>query len=210
MKSVGDTAPLSRRAYVSPQVILIAATFGLIGMSTQLADMRVPILPAYGISADSREIFVVLGAVFSGPVGGALTGCISALYSPFTNPLLHWFVLLAHTLAGCAIGWIYGNVDNRERVRRFALDWFKCILGYYLVLVATFTLCSGLFVPSLLQGIAGPGIPVWRGYLILVGSALPEAIFILVITLVVMLALPVHYRVPIWKRLAAVDKKIGP
>lgn len=187
------------KQFASSRALLMALIFGLLGVLTLWVDLRIPILPAQNIAADTREIFVVLGAALTGPLGGAIAGGVSALYSPQSTPMLHLSTWLAHSMAGLALGWVYRLVQVRWEWPRFLLFWAKCVLVYYLVLVSVFIFSVFFLVPALASQIAGPeASPAW-GYFILATSVLPETLFIFLFTSVVMIALPRKYRSPVWQ-----------
>ena len=180
------------------QTLLIGALFGMVGSVTLWADMRIPLVPQLNIAADVREIFVVVGAWYTGPIGGLLAGAISALYSPIGQPALHISTWVAHAMAGLALGLAYSTKTDRLSGINFVLTWARAVLTYYLVLLVTLGLCFSLLAPSFLKMVAGPEGTLLQGWLTLVSSALPEMGFVFLITVIGFMALPKKYRKPIW------------
>ncbi len=185
--------------------ILIGAIFGLFGLLTLWADMRIPIMPSLNIAADAREFFVVLGAWFGGPIGGLLAGSISAFYSPIGDAMLHFSTWIAHTLAGFALGMVYLPKYKNLGWLKFSLLWASCILIYYATLLGVVSISITLLKPEFIHQLAGVGQPLIKGYLTLFLGAFPEAMYIFFFSLITLLALPQHYRNP-----AAVDKPLNP
>lgn len=186
------------QVYFQPRALLIAVVFGLAGLATLWTNMRVPIIPAYNIAADVREIFVVLGAALTGPVGGALAGGISALYSAEPAPALHFSTWIAHVLGGLALGWAY-RVVYKWAGWRFLAGWALSVLIYYLALLVALLAALHSLAPDFLRKMTGPGAPPWQGDYLMATAAIPEMIFIFAFTAIVLYALPRHYRRPVWE-----------
>jgi hypothetical protein len=188
----------SWQVYFKPRALLVALIFGMLGLATLWANMRVPILPDHNVAADVREIFVVLGAALTGPIGGALAGGISALYSPAQNPALHFSTWIAHVLSGLALGWVYQAVYKWAGWKLVA-GWALSVLIYYFALLTAILAAFHLLAPDFLASLAGPGAPPWQGDLIMTIAAVPEALIVFAFTTIVLFALPRRYRRPVWK-----------
>lgn len=188
------------------RALLVGVLMGVVGTITLWADMRIPLYPRLNIAADVRELFVVLAAWYTGPIGGMLAGAASALYSPVNDPLLHFSTWLAHTLAGFSLGFIYlpGRTDLTGK--SFIVTWAKAVLIYYLVLMTVVMSSISLLVPSFFLSIIQPGDSLFQGYLSFLSAALPELGFVFALTLIGLLALPRIYRKPLWD----VDKPNNP
>jgi LytS/YehU family sensor histidine kinase len=186
---------VSQSTVIRPRTLLLALAFGLLGLLTLWGDLRVQVLPQYNIAGDVREIFVVLGAALTGPFGGALVGGISALYSPVSDPVLHFSSWLAHVLAGLSLGWVYQSV-RKFSGWRFLLNWLTSVLTYYLILVATVLINLHLLAPAFLAQLAGAKALPWLGDYRMAVAVFPELLVVLFFTLIVMLALPIYYRRP--------------
>ncbi len=152
---------LDRAALFSPVTLLIALVFGLIGTLTLWANMRIPSVWGSDVAADVREIFVVLGAALTGPLGGAVAGLVSAFYSPAPLPVLHGITMIAHSLAGLVLGWVFVRVRPTHANVDFFLKWFGCISLYYLTLVLSFLVLASLFAPLWINQ-ADTGGPPWQ------------------------------------------------
>ncbi len=187
-----------RAALFSPATLLIALVFGLIGTLTLWANMRIPSMWGSDVAADVREIFVVLGAALTGPVGGAIAGLVSTIYSPAPAPVLHASTMIAHSLAGMVLGWTFMRVRPTHATFDLFVKWFGCISLYYLTLVFSFLALASLLAPSWVNR-ANTSDPSWMPYVLIAYSALPELFYTLLITSVVMLALPIRYRFRLWR-----------
>jgi hypothetical protein len=194
------------KAWFHGRALLLSVCLGLFGTLTLWADMRIPQITQFNIAADMREIFVVVGAWYGGPLGGLLAGAFSALYSPASNPLLHFSTAIAHALAGLALELSYQPGRTALKGAGFVLAWVRAILVYYLTLLGVISLVISLLVPSFFPGLAGGDNPLWSGYLTFFSAVLPEFVVVLLMTLVMMLALPGLYRKPLWD----VDKGPNP
>ena len=193
------------KSWLHWRVLLIGIGLGLVGAVTLWAEMRIPLYPQLNIAADVREFFVVIGAWYLGPIGGLLTGAVSAAYSPIANPFLHFSSWIAHSLAGLALGLVY-SPRNDLTARNFVFLWVRAILTYYLVLIVVLIVFISLLVPSFFLSPDLPGGTVLQNYVVFISAVLPELGFVLVLTLIGMLALPKKYRKPLW----SVDKPNNP
>ena len=188
------------------RALLIGVLMGVVGTVTLWADMRIPLYPRLNIAADVRELFVVLGAWYTGPIGGMLAGAASAIYSPVNDPLLHFSTWLAHTLAGLSLGLVYLPGRTNLAGKNFVVTWVRAILTYYLVLVTVVMASISLLVPSFFLSMTQPGDSLFQGYITFLNAVWPEMGFVFVITTIGLLALPRIYRRPLWD----VDKPNNP
>lgn len=197
---------LDIQRWLNWRALLVGSVLGLMGTVTLWADMRIPQFPDSTVGTDVRELFVILGAWFGGPLGGLLSGAFSAFYSPAGDAQLHFSTWVAHALAGFSLGLFYKPGHTALKGWAFSLAWIRAVLLYYLVLLVVVSLFIGLLVPAFIVSLAGPDGGTWQMYLNFWLTALPELAFVLPITLIVMLALPHRYRKPLWD----VDKPINP
>ncbi len=197
---------LDIQRWLNWRALLVGSVLGLIGAVTLWADMRIPQFPNSTVGTDVRELFVILGAWFGGPLGGLLSGAFSAIYSPAGDSQLHFSTWIAHALAGFSLGLYYKPGHTVLTGWAFFLAWIRAVLLYYLVLLVVVSLFIGLLVPAFIPSLPGSGGDTWQMYLTFWLAALPELAFVLPITLLVMLALPLAYRKPLWD----VDKPINP
>lgn len=185
------------RRWANPRLLLVSIIFGLVGMLTLWAGMRLPIVPSANIAADAREIFVVLAAGLTGPLGGLLAGAIASLYSPSADVGLRFCTWLAHTLAGFSLGLYFRALSLPYRGWRFLFFWLSSVSVYYAVLVGVFTLSASLVSPLFVVALAQPEGIFALGMLRLALSALPEMAFIMAFTATIWMALPLWVRKPL-------------
>jgi hypothetical protein len=197
---------LDIQRWLNWRALLVGSALGLIGAVTLWADMRIPQFSNSNVGTDVRELFVILGAWFGGPLGGLLSGAFSAIYSPAGDSRLHFSTWIAHALAGFSLGLYYKPGHTVLTGWAFSLAWIRAVLLYYLVLLVVVSLFIGLLVPAFITSLPGPEGDTWQMYLNFWFSALPELAFVLPITLLVMMALPHGYRKPLWD----VDKPLNP
>jgi hypothetical protein len=179
-----------RQPLLSARQVGIAAAFGGAALAIVLAGLTIPI-PGTPVVTDPREIFTTTGASLTGPIGGIVIGILAGIAEPGI-PLAS---LLAHIIGGIYSGLVYKNLSWRFRennVLRLAL-WALQVIGYYfLVVVPLFALGVTMFYPD----------PESGGFLALLGtleaSVIPEATLTTIVTTIIMAALPVRYRRPLW------------
>jgi len=100
--------------YLRPRQIGIAAAFGAMGAASQLAGIMIPV--AGPICIGIMEIFVMIGAALSGPIGGIIVGTIDGLGSvPLVN-------VPAHMVTELFMGYFYKKIWKFSRKIR-ALLW---------------------------------------------------------------------------------------
>lgn len=179
-----------RQPLLSARQVGIAAAFGGAALALVLAGVTVPI-PGTPVVTDPREIFTTTGASLTGPIGGIVIGILAGIAEPGI-PLAS---LLAHIIGGIYNGLVYKNLSWRFRennVLRLVL-WAVQVLGYYIVVVVPlFVVGLVIFYPD----------PEYGGFFALLGAlevgALPEAVLTIIVTTIIMAALPARFRRPLW------------
>ena len=119
------------RALATPRILLVAACFGAAAMFAIVAglDFRIP---GTGVITDPREIFVTIGAAFTGPVGGIIIGILAGLGDP--DPSVRLYAVAMHIVGCLWIGWAYKRlVHDRLRMPAFLVGWNGILFIYYFV-----------------------------------------------------------------------------
>lgn len=187
---------------ISLRVIAVSIAFGGVALIIVIAELFVPI-PGTGVVTDPREIFTTLGAALTGPVGGLIVGILAGVGEAFIGvpagriPLAS---LIAHIGGGLWMGWAYKKlVFNRLRMPSLVLGWAGLVLVFYFVFaVPGFVIGQSLFYPEQYTAFYGEGASLVEAYMTLAQGAVPEALLTVLITSLVLVALPKGYRRPRW------------
>ena len=199
MEGGGNTQDRSRARGLSVSLVrtlLPATAFGLAALAIVLAGLTIPI-PGTGVVTDPREIFTTTGADLTGPLGGIVIGILAGIGEPGGVMLAS---LLAHVSGGLWMGFSYKPlVHNSLKMPGSLIGWVFLVLAYYYVFVVPgFVIGQALFYPDGFIEAYGAGTSLIRAYTILGWGALPEALLTTLVTTLVLVALPIRYRRPLW------------
>jgi len=186
----------------SLRVIVVSFAFGGVALIIVLAQLFVPI-PGTGVVTDPREIFTTLGAALTGPIGGLIVGILAGIGEAVIGipeariPLAS---LIAHVAGGLWMGWAYKKlVFNRLQMPMLIFGWAVLVVVYYFVFaIPGFVIGQFLFYPEPFIAFYGEGTSVIEAYLTLSQGVIPEALITILITSLVIVALPRRYRRPLW------------
>lgn len=184
------------RALATSRILLAAVCFGAAALFTALAGLQVRI-PGTGLIADPREVFVTIGAAFTGPVGGVIIGILSGLGEP--DPSV-WLYVMAMHIVGCVwIGWAYKRlVHDRLRMPAFLLGWNAVLAVYYFVCTLPVLLVVRLLFPEFFASVVAQGLPLADALAILMRGWIFGFVLTACATSLVFLVLPRHFRAPLW------------
>jgi len=146
-----------------------------------------------------QEILVVISAALGGPVGLFVANFLQELG-------MHIYLLkgdfpgqrllevsisiadfIAHTIALLAVAYCYKFLHRRaKKATTFFAGWILITVIYYILLLPLQSLVHNLLVPDLL--------PLFT----LVRGAPPEFLMVAIISTLILIALPVRYRRPLW------------
>ena len=168
---------------LSLRQFLAALSFGTLAALTLFSGLAVPL--GHGLMAEPSEVFVTLGAAFSGPIGGIIVGLLQGVvYAPERN-------IPSHVLAGFLWGaWyvvLYRWSLGKGRWARAAL-WAASVPVYYYVLL----LPLHIAIAS-----ATLGVPFLSLFLETAEGVLPEMVCTLLVTSAVIAALPERWAAPL-------------
>ena len=173
------------RPRLSARQFLAAIVCGTLAAIVLFSGLSVPL--GHGLLAEPSEVFVTLGAAFSGPYGGMIVGLLQGVvYAPERN-------IPSHMLAGFLWGaWYFilyrwSRGEGRGRWTRAAL-WAVTIPVYYYL----FLLPLHLLIASVTLDV--PLIPL---YLETGQGVLPEVAFTMIVTSLVVASLPERWAAPL-------------
>ena len=146
-----------------------------------------------------QEVLVIISAALGGPVGLFAANFLQELG-------MHIFLLkgdfpgqrllevsisiadfIAHTIALLAVAFCYRFLHQRaKKAITFFAGWILITVIYYILLLPLQSLGHNLLVPDLLP------------LLTLVRGSPPEFLMVVIISTLVLIALPVRYRRPLW------------
>ncbi|MCD6389092.1 MAG: PAS domain S-box protein [Desulfobulbaceae bacterium] len=182
---------------ISKKIIATALIFGTATLT--LAEMGF-LLPVLGstIHTDPRELLVTLGAALTGPIGGILIGLMSIAWFSEINTSI-FATLVAHVLGGFFMGLTYKKlVYQRMKFPWLLFGWAGLVIAFYcLILIPAYILVFSNLDPVAFALTFGD-IPFWHVYASIGKLATPEVIITVVITTIILAALPPKYRCPLW------------
>ena len=187
---------------MSAKVIAVSFAFGGVALIIVLAELFVPI-PGTGVVTDPREIFTTLGAALTGPVGGLIVGVLAGIGEAFIGTpegRIPFASLIAHLAGGLWMGWAYKKLAfNRLQMPTLVLGWAALVAVFYFVFaIPGFVIGQLVFYPEQYAAFYGEGTSLIEAYLTLSQGVVPEALITMLITSLVIVALPRRYRRPQW------------
>ena len=178
---------------LSRAYLLVLVGFSAAAFLARWIGLTIPVAGTGVANIDPREIFVTLGSAFTGPVGGIVIGFFGGIAS-FPSQ-----TVVVHMVSGLFLGFLYKPVYNRWPMPKLLLGWAVLIAAYYYIfIIPTFLATVLLTYPGGLSDIFGADLGFLQAYIILVQAASLEALATLIITAIVLLALPKYYRRPLW------------
>ncbi len=192
--------------------VVLGVTLGALAGITTVTGLS---FLTVGITENAIGFYVtlfLLAAALGGPLAGAIAPMlwviIGALFGPpnvaaiVTIPAVFWSNLLALGITVAAIGFAYRLIFERLKMPARLLAWAGIIIVWYLI-----SLPLSLVPQYLLLGNPPSEIlpAIQYGY----ESYFPQAIFDIVITSLVFVALPATYARPLWYEPRRVGVRIG-
>lgn len=191
------TEKSSPNRLISRPVIIAALAFGVAGWLTLKAGIFIPIIGTE-VYADLHELFITLGAALSGPIGGAATALIADSARPPSD--FKAVAIIAHILGGLWMGFAYKTlVYRRLKIPLLLAGWAGLVLVYYYLILAPTILVMvalGFSPPEFVERL-GAATP-WQLYYMAAKLGTPEALTTIIITTIIIAALPPKYRRPLW------------
>ena len=136
----------SRTHLISVWLFLIATAFGCLALLVHLASLHLHV-PGTNTVIDPGEIFVLIGAALTGPVGGAVIGILSGLGDPSAG--LRLFVVVHNMLGAVWVGWAYKRLaHDRVPMPLMLLAWVGVVFGYSVVCAIPVIALGKYFLPE--------------------------------------------------------------
>lgn len=178
------------------KTLAIALPFGLAAFICVFGGLTTNI-PGTQITTDPREIFVVLGAALTGPVGAVLIGILAGIYNPM--PDLYPASIAAHMAGALWMAFAYKKlVFEKFSSWLFFAAWIGLIAVYYLgVVIPVLVFGASLFPDLFARVFPDCGTP-GQALLDLYASVWPELSFTSVVTTVFLSLIPKKSRKPLW------------
>jgi len=178
------------------KILAIALPFGLAAFLCVYGGLAIYI-PGTQSTTDPREIFVTLGAAFTGPIGAVLIGVLAGVYDPL--PGLFPATIAMHVAGALWMAFAYKKlVFEKLSFRLFLPAWIGLVSVYYLaVVIPAFVLGISLF-PDLLARVYPDSTPAQALGIFYRAVIWPELVLTALITAVVLALLPNRLRQPLW------------
>jgi len=183
------------------QPLVLGIVFGLLAGIATVTGLS---FLTTGITDNSIGFYVTLflvAAALGGPLAGATAPAvfviISALFGTpdmkeiITIPAIFWSNLLALGTTVALVGFAYRLIFEYVKMPARLLTWAGIIIAYYFISIP-----SSVIPQYLLLG--DPTSDILPAVLYTYGTYLPQAIFDIIITSLVFIALPARYTRPLW------------
>lgn len=193
------------------QALILGVVFGLlagIAMSSGLSFM------ISGTEASNAVGFYMslflLSAAIGGPLAGAITATICVLFVAWfgpidmqeilSDPVTLWSNVLVTGMILALVGLAYRLIFERVKMPARLLPWAGIVITYYIfqspILISVQFFISG-------------GVDLISNILNSYRTYIPQAIFDICFTSLVFIALPAHYRKPLWYRSTKTSESIS-
>ena len=177
--------------------LFVVLGFSAAAFLVRWAGLVIPIIGTL-TNLDPREIFITLGAALTGPIGGAVIGFFAEL------PTFSFSVgrginsMITHMVAGLLFGFLYKLLYQRIRMPLLLVGWSLLVVAYYyLFIIPMFVALLLLTGLERMSAVFGQELSFLQAYTTLGQIAWPEAVATLIITTIILIALPKKYRRPL-------------
>jgi len=192
---MGKTSRDKQQIGFSKTWLFVVFVFGAAAFLVRWAGLAIPVIGPAAI--DPREVFVTLGAASTGPVGGLVIGLLAGLA---TIPVeVDPSSLVAHSVSGLLIGLLYKLVYQRWRMPALLLGWAVLIAAYYYIFFTPTAMAVIMLVaPGALSDLFGVELSFSQAYILLARGVFPEVVATMIVTAIILIAMPERYRRPLW------------
>lgn len=180
--------------------LVLGVVFGLLAGIAAVTDLTF-IVPAAGSTnvVGFYMTLLLLAAALGGPLAGAIASTLSiaipALFGPpdtveiWSDPVVLWTNLLVVGTLMVLVGFAYRAIFERVKMPWCLLPWAGIVMAVYIIVAP-----ANLALQYYLHGEVGVLPVILTTYRIYI----PQAIFDILCTSLVFIALPVRYRRPLW------------
>ena len=177
--------------------LLAVLGFSAAAFLVRWAGLTIPVAGSQ-LRVDPREIFVILGAAHTGPIGGAVIGFCADLPAASFVMGQGSYIVFTHIVSGFFLGWLYRQVYARWQMPALLAGWVVLVIVYYYaLLVPVFITLVWLTGPESETAIFGANLSFLQMYSVLGQAAIPELVGTLTLTTIIFMALPHKYRRPL-------------
>jgi PAS domain S-box-containing protein len=180
----------------SSRLFAVAAAFGCTALAIILAKFHIQV-PGTNSVTDPRELFVVIGAALTGPIGGGVIGILAGLGDPNAN--IRLYIIANHVLGAVWIGWAYKRlVHDRLVMPQMLLGWVIVVFMYYFIMCIPVIAFTKYLFPTFFAQIIPEPLPLFPTLMVFYRGWLVEFILTTALSSCVLLVLPRRARSPIW------------
>lgn len=180
----------------SVRLFCVAAAFGCAALFVILAGFHFQV-PGTNTVTDPREVFVLIGAALTGPIGGLITGIIASLGDPSEGATL--YIVMMHMLGAAWVGWAYKRfVHDTMPMPVMLLGWVAVVFTYYFVCAIPVVTVTKFLFPDYFLSIMPEPRPIVQTLMVLFRGWFMEFVLATVLTSAILLALPRRARAPLW------------
>ncbi len=174
--------------------LLAVSGFSLAAFLVRWAGLTIPVVGTQA-NVDPRELFIILGAAMTGPVGGAVIG----FFADLSTLPIGLSSMIAHIVGGFLFGLLYRPIYNRLRMPALLVGWSGLVVAYYNFFITPAFITALWFGKTVtISTVFGQDLSFFQAYTIIVQGNLPELVANLFVTAIVFIALPEKYRRPLW------------
>jgi PAS domain S-box-containing protein len=174
----------------------VAVAFGCAALAVILARFHFQV-PGTNSVTDPREIFVLIGAALTGPIGGFVIGVISSLGDPNTD--VHLYIISMHVLGAVWVGWAYKRlVHDRMLMPHMLLGWVVVVFAYYFLMCLPPILFTKYLFPTYFARILPEPRSLIQTLLVFYRGWFVECVLSTILTGAILLVLPRRARSPMW------------
>lgn len=165
-------------------------------MLVSLAGFHLQV-PGTRIVTDAREIFILIGAALTGPIGGVIIGLLAGLGGPYGD--VHLYIVANHVVGALWVGWAYKRlVHDRIHMPYMLLGWVGVMLVYYFICFIPVVAFTKYMFPDVFLRVFPEPRSFVHTLLVFYRGRLVEFILTTALTSSVLLVLPRAARSPMW------------